>query len=90
MNKKYLLSISLLIDMNISVELTPELLEYVEKKVKSGKYKSRSEVMREAIRMMMKADLEKILEEKGIDLKKFEEEREKISGELIEKKYGKI
>ena len=46
--------------------------------------------MREAIRMMMKADIERILEEKGIDLKKFEEEREKISGELIEKKYGKI
>jgi len=89
-SKRYLLSISVLLDMNISVELTPELLEYIEKKVKSGKYKSRSEVVREAIRMMIKADLERLLEEKGIDLKKFEEEREKISGELIEKKYGKI
>ena len=76
--------------MNVSIELTPELLEYLESKVKSGKYKSRSEVVREAIRMMMKADLERILEEKGIDLKRFEEEREKISGELIERKYGKI
>ncbi len=76
--------------MNVSIELTPELLEYIEKKVKSGKYKSRSEVVREAIRMMMKADLERILEEKGIDLEKFEEEREKVSGELIERKYGKI
>ncbi|MBE8539651.1 ribbon-helix-helix protein, CopG family [Geoglobus acetivorans] len=74
----------------MSVELTPELLEYIERKVKSDKYKSRSEVVREAIRMMMKADLEKLLEEKGIDLKKFEEERGKISGELIEKKYGKL
>ena len=46
--------------------------------------------MREAIRMMIKADLERLLEEKGIDLKKFEEERKKVSGELIEKKYGKI
>ncbi|MBO8182729.1 MAG: type II toxin-antitoxin system ParD family antitoxin [Archaeoglobus sp.] len=75
--------------MNISVELTPELLEYIESKVRSGKYKSRSEVVREAIRMMIKSDLERMLEEKGFDLKKFEEEREKISGELIEKKYRK-
>lgn len=73
--------------MNISVELTPELFEYLEKKVKSGKYKSRSEVVREAIRMMMKADIERILEEKGIDLKKFEDERDKVSGELIDRKY---
>lgn len=76
--------------MNISVELTPELLEYIERKVKSGYYKSRSELVREAIRMMMKADIERMLEEKGIDLEKFEEEREKVSGELIEKKFGKI
>jgi len=76
--------------MNISVELTPELLEYIERKVRSGYYKSRSELIREAIRMMMKADIERMLEEKGIDLEKFEEEREKVSGELIEKNYGKI
>jgi len=73
--------------MNISVELTPELFEYLEKKVKSGKYKSRSEVIREAVRMMMKADIERILEEKGIDLEKFEDERDKVSGELIGRKY---
>ncbi len=73
--------------MNISVELTPELFEYLEKKVKSGKYKSRSEVVREAVRMMMKADIERILEEKGIDLEKFEDERDKVSGELIGRKY---
>jgi putative addiction module CopG family antidote len=57
--------------MNISVELTPELVEYIESKVSSGKYKSRSEVVREAIRMMIKSDLERMLEEKGFDLKKF-------------------
>ncbi len=73
--------------MNISVELTPELVEYIESKVRTGRYKSRSEVVREAIRMMIKSDLEKMLEEKGFDLKKFEEEREKVSGELIERKY---
>ncbi|WP_202319740.1 ribbon-helix-helix domain-containing protein [Archaeoglobus neptunius] len=76
--------------MNVSIELTPELLEYLERKVKSRRYKSRSEVVREAIRMMMKADLERILEEKGLDLEKFEKEREKVSGELIEKKSGEI
>ncbi|MFP3909732.1 MAG: hypothetical protein ACLFVX_07720 [Archaeoglobaceae archaeon] len=32
-------------------------------------YKSRSEVVREVIRMKVKADLEKILEEKGLDQK---------------------
>ncbi|RLI76905.1 type II toxin-antitoxin system ParD family antitoxin [Archaeoglobales archaeon] len=71
----------------MSVELTPELVEYIESKVRTGRYKSRSEVVREAIRMMIKSDLEKMLEEKGFDLKKFEEEREKVSGELIERKY---
>ena len=76
--------------MNISVELTPELLEYIERKVKSGYYKSRSELVREAIRMMMKADIERMLEEKGIDLEKFEEEREKVSGELVEREFGRV
>ncbi|WP_203219045.1 ribbon-helix-helix protein, CopG family [Geoglobus acetivorans] len=76
--------------MNISVELTPELLEYVERKVKSGYYKSRSELVREAIRMMMKADIERMLEEKGIDLEKFEEEGKKVSSELIERKFGRV
>jgi len=68
---RFISSISPLIDMNISVELTPELVEYIESKVSSGKYKSRSEVVREAIRMMIKSDLERMLEEKGFDLKKF-------------------
>ncbi|MBE8540475.1 ribbon-helix-helix protein, CopG family [Geoglobus acetivorans] len=74
----------------MSVELTPELLEYVERKVKSGYYKSRSELVREAIRMMMKADIERMLEEKGIDLEKFEEEGKKVSSELIERKFGRV
>lgn len=73
--------------MNISIELTPELLEYIEDKVKKGTYKSRSEVVREAIRMMVKADLEKALEEKGLDLKKLEEGREEVMGELLERKF---
>jgi putative addiction module CopG family antidote len=82
------MSISGLIDMNVSVELTPDLLEYIERKVRSGYYKSRSEVVREAIRMMIKSDLEKLLEEKGLDLESLEREREAIAGELIDRKFG--
>jgi|Deesub1362A_J573_1020465.scaffolds.fasta_scaffold00631_11 putative addiction module CopG family antidote len=77
--------------MNISIELTPELLDYIENQVKKGRYKSRSEVVREAIRMMIKEDLERLLEEKGLDLSKLEEGREKVSGVLIEKMFkGKL
>ena len=43
--------------MNITVELTPELNELVQAKVQSGRYTSVSEVMRDALRMLERADL---------------------------------
>ena len=42
--------------MNISISLTPELVGLIRAKVASGRYTSTSEVVREALRMMERAD----------------------------------
>jgi antitoxin ParD1/3/4 len=42
--------------MNISISLTPELLSLVKAKVESGRYTSTSEVVREALRLLERAD----------------------------------
>jgi antitoxin ParD1/3/4 len=42
--------------MNISISLTPELLGLVKAKVESGRYTSTSEVVREALRLLERAD----------------------------------
>ena len=76
--------------MNISVEVTGELLEYLDTKVKSGLYKSRSELIRTAIRDMIHRDIEEQLRAKSIDPEKFARMRAKAAGELIAKKYGKL
>ncbi len=75
--------------MNISVEITGNLLEYLDKKVKDGLYKSRSEVVREAIRRMIQEDLRAQLEAKGIGPDNIESLREEVSGEVLEK-YEKL
>ena len=74
--------------MNISVEVTPDLLKYLDGKVKSGMFKSRSEAMRSAIRDMIQRDLQYQLKEKGITLKDIESLRNDVAGELLEKRYG--
>jgi len=77
--------------MNISVEVTGNILEYLENKVKAGLYKSRGEVVREAIREMIRREIKEKMEIKGLTPAKFEKIREEVAGELIEKKYkGKI
>ena len=75
--------------MNISVEVTGNLLEYLDKKVQSGLYKSRSEVVREAIREMIQRDLQEQMLAKGITLEKLEKLRGEVSDELIKKKFGR-
>ncbi|HAZ49667.1 MAG TPA: type II toxin-antitoxin system ParD family antitoxin [Cyanobacteria bacterium UBA11369] len=40
----------------MNVSLTPELEQYVQEKVKSGKYLSASEVVREALRLLQEQD----------------------------------
>ena len=42
--------------MNISISLTPELLGLIKAKVSSGRYTSTSEVVREALRLLERAD----------------------------------
>ena len=42
--------------MNISISLTPELVELIKAKVESGRYSSTSEVVREALRLLERAD----------------------------------
>lgn len=42
--------------MNISISLTPELLDFIKAKVESGRYTSTSEVVREALRLLERAD----------------------------------
>ena len=42
--------------MNISISLTPELVGLVRAKVESGRYTSTSDVIREALRLLERAD----------------------------------
>ena len=42
--------------MNISISLTPELVELIKSKVASGLYASTSEVVREALRLLERSD----------------------------------
>ncbi len=76
--------------MNISVEVTGNLLEYLNLKVESGIYKSRSEVVRQAIRLLIQMDLEQQLKEKGIDPKNLDKLRDEVSEEVLGKKYKKL
>ena len=76
--------------MNVSVEVTGNLLEYLDQKVKKGYYKSRSEVVRNAIRLMIQKDIEEQLRQKGLDPETFKEIRKETSGELLEKKFPEL
>jgi len=76
--------------MNVSVEVTGNLLEYLDQKVKQGFYKSRSEVVRNAIRLMIQKDLEEQLRQKGLDPETFKATRKKTSGELIDRKFKEL
>lgn len=76
--------------MNISIEITGEILEYLNSKVQSGLYKSRSEVIRNAIREMIQNDLEEQLRAKGITPKKLKELRKEVAGGIIVKKYKEL
>ena len=72
--------------MNISVEITGNILKYLDAKVNSGLFKSRSEVVREAIREMVQRDLVAQMEAKGITIKDIEKLRDEAAPKLIERK----
>ena len=76
--------------MNISIEITGDILEYLNSKVESGLYKSRSEAIRNAIREMIRKDLEEQLRAKGISPKNIKKLRKESAGEIIAKKYKKL
>ena len=76
--------------MNISIEVTGNLLEFLNEKVNSGIYKSRSEAVREGIRLLIQRDLEYQLREKGIDPKNLDKLRDEAVGEVLGKKYKKL
>jgi antitoxin ParD1/3/4 len=42
--------------LNISISLTPEFVSFIRAKVKSGRYTSTSEVVREALRLLERAE----------------------------------
>ena len=73
--------------MNVSVEMTGNILEYLDRKVKQGLFKSRSEAVRSAIRLMIQKDLEEQLRQRGLDPETFKTTRKETSGELLERRY---
>ena len=64
--------------MTMNVSLTPELEKFVDEKVKSGLYNSASEVIRESLRLLRRADeieqlqLEELRREVGNGIKQMD------------------
>jgi len=54
--------------MSTNVSLTPELEKFLQKKVKSGGYKSVSEVIREGLRLLKEKDKENEIKLKALKL----------------------
>jgi antitoxin ParD1/3/4 len=52
--------------MNISISLPPELIALIKSKVDSGRYSSTSEVVREALRLLERADQQEAERLKGL------------------------
>ena len=52
--------------MNISISLPPELVTLIKSKVDSGRYSSTSEVVREALRLLERADQQEAERLKGL------------------------
>jgi len=76
--------------MNISVEITENILEYLDSKVQQGLFKSRSEVVRSAIREMIQKDIEHQLRAKGIKPRDLSKLRNEAASDLIAKKFKKL
>lgn len=76
--------------MNISVEITGEILDYLESKVDQGLFKSRSEVVRTAIRDMIQKDIQMQLREKGLTSEELKKLRDEESGEILEEKFPEL
>ena len=66
----------------MNVHLTPELEQMIQSKVKTGRYNSASEVMREALRLMEERDQVKAMQK--------EELRKKIGAGLKSLEEGRV
>ena len=76
--------------MNISIEVTDNILSYLDSKVKKGLYKSRSEVIREAIREMLRQDIVREMVQKGFKPEDLDKLRDEAANELFAKKYKRF
>ena len=76
--------------MNISIEVTDSIVDYLDSKVRKGFYKSRSEVVREAIRELIRLDMVRTLAEKGFKPEDLETLRNGAADELFAKKYKRF
>ena len=74
--------------MNISVEITQNLLDYLRLKEQSGLYTSRSEVVRDALRRMMADDLSLVA--KGITLSEFKQLRRRAGEEIVKERFPEL
>ena len=72
--------------MNVSVELTRDLLKYMDGKV-GREYKSRSEAVRDAIRLMIREDLRRQARLKDVTKERLSETRDHVAEELLRGKY---
>ena len=74
--------------MNISIELTEEMLKYLDEKESSGVYKSRSEIVRDALRRMMQEDLQ--LQAGKISPEDFRKAKRKVGEELVKRDFPEL
>ena len=80
----------------MNVSLTPELEKFVQEKVKSGRYLSASEVVREALRLLQEEDqirqlrLEKLRKEIAIGIEQADRGEVVDGKEVIKELYEKI
>ena len=72
--------------MNVSVELTKDLLRYLDCKV-GKEYTSRSEVARDAIRKMMHEELRQKARLRNLTTDEMERTREDVAKGLLKGKY---
>ena len=76
------------VKMNISVELTQDMLDYLRLKEQSGLYTSRSEIVRDALRRMMGDDLSLVA--KGVTLSEFRQLRKRAGEEIVKERFPEL
>jgi Arc/MetJ-type ribon-helix-helix transcriptional regulator len=74
--------------MNISVELTKDLIGYLKSKEKSRLYTSRSEVVRDALRRMMMDDLS--MAAGTITMSEFKKMRKRVGEEIVKERFPEL